>query len=95
MEFSERHPLFALYARLGWSLILLGLLWVSIGMLAGQHATPLVPHTSPAPWQLAWWEAFGWGNGLFLMAFGICLLVFRAARKQSILFGDRIRREYK
>ena len=71
---------------------MLGLIWI----VAAEYAAPLPPGTtSVPPWKLAWWTGFGWGNGLFLSAFGVAVLIFRAATKRRVLFGDRIRREYK
>jgi hypothetical protein len=95
MQFPERHPEFALYWRLGTAIILLGAFWAIVGALAGSNAGPQIGAAHLAPWQLAWWEQFGSGYGAALIVLGACILVFRAVRKRAVLFGDRIRREYK
>ncbi len=96
MQFPERHPELALYWSLGWALVALGLIWIGVGVLSHQHAAPVASGaTSVAPWQLAWWARFGWAYGLFLSIFGVGVIVYRGLNKRRILFGDRIRREYK
>jgi hypothetical protein len=95
MQFTDRHPELALYWRLGTVIILLGAFWSVVGALAGSNAGPKTGEAGLAPWQLAWWEQFGWGYGVALIVLGASILVFRAVRKRSSLFGDRIRREYK
>jgi hypothetical protein len=95
MPFPDRHPELALYRRLGTVIILLGAFWSVVGALAGSNAGPQTGEAGLAPWQLAWWEQFGWGYGAALIVLGASILVFRAVRKRSHLFGDRIRREYK
>lgn len=95
MQFPERHPELALYFRLGIVVILLGAVFIGVGLLAGRYVSPHAPSANLGPLDIAWWERFGWGNGIALMVLGVSLLVFGALKKRSILFGDRIRREYK
>ena len=95
MQFPEGHPELALYWRLGTVIILLGAFWAIVGALAGSKGGQQTGQTALAPWQLAWWEQFGWGYGVALIVLGVSILVFRAVRKRSVLFGDCIRREYK
>ena len=93
MQFPERHPLLVLYWRLGWALILLGAVWVFVGVMAGKHVLKVPPASSPfAPWHLAWWEGYGWGYGVFLGIVGASILLYRHGQKGKILFVDRVGR---
>ncbi|GEM_PF-5679596 len=92
MKYPDRHPALRLYLRLGSVITFLGAFWVIVGAVANAKAGP---HPGEAaPWQLAWWGMFGWGYGVALIVLGVCILIVRAVRKRSVLFGDRIRNEY-